>query len=205
MDSSVEARECGWTNSSDSNYSTNLFIEEQDSDLLSSDDDEVPFARHGPTVETDPAHLALQHDFWILCVIGFILDYQKFSTSHLQHIINVVWRIRGTVSIMGRESYFYIFHFEYVEDLLHICNEGPWVVDGALLVLERWRTNLVLSHLQLNYISVWVQLHGLPLEYQYPELTKSMGQMMGLLERVNWEDRIPRNIRSMCIKVRIDP
>ncbi|XP_050269644.1 uncharacterized protein LOC126713816 isoform X1 [Quercus robur] len=106
---------------------------------------------------------------------------------------------------MGRESYFYIFHFEYVEDLLHICNEGPWAVDEALLVLERWRPNLVLSHLQLNYISVWVQLHGLPLEYQYPELPKRMGQMMSLLERVNWEDRIPRNIRFMRIKVRIDP
>jgi len=117
-------------------WSTDLFIEEQDSDLLSSDDDEVPFARHGPTFETDPAHLALQRDFWILCVIGFILDYRKFSVSHLQHIIDAVWRIRGIVSIMGRESYFYIFHFEYVEDLLHICNEGPWAVDGALLVLE---------------------------------------------------------------------
>lgn len=72
-----------------------------------------------------------------------------------------------------------------MEDLLHIFNERPWPVDGALLILERWRPNLVLSHLQLNYISVWVQLHGLPLEYQYPKLAERMCQMMGLLERVD--------------------
>lgn len=89
-----------------------------------------------------------------------------------------------------------------MEDLLHIFNEGPWVVDGALLVLERWRPNLVLNHLQLNYISVWVQLHGFPLEHQYPKLGERMGQLM---ERVDWEDKLPRNIRFMRIKVRIDP
>ena len=29
--------------------------------------------------------------------------------------------------------------------------------------------------------------------------------MMGLLERVDWEDKIPRNIRFMHVEVRIDP
>lgn len=28
---------------------------------------------------------------------------------------------------------------------------------------------------------------------------------MGIVERVNWEDRIPRNVRFMRVKVRIDP
>ena len=32
-----------------------------------------------------------------------------------------------------------------------------------------------------------------------------MGQMMGIVDRVDWEDRIPKNIRFMRIKVRIDP
>lgn len=104
-----------------------------------------------------------------------------------------------SISIVGRESYFYIFHSEHVEDLI------PWAVDSALLVLERCRPNLVLSHLQLNYISVWVQLHGFPLEYQYPKLAKRMGQLMGLMERVDWEDKIPRIICFMSIKVRMDP
>lgn len=86
--------------------------------------------------------------------------------------------------MVGRDSYFYIFHFEYLEDLQHICNEGPWAVDGALLLLEKWRPNLVLGNLQVNYVSIWVQLHGLLLEYQHPELAKKMGEMMGIVDRV---------------------
>ena len=32
-----------------------------------------------------------------------------------------------------------------------------------------------------------------------------MGQLIGIVERINWEDTIPRNIRFMRIKVRVDP
>lgn len=180
-------------------------MEEWESDLLSNDDDEVPFARHGPIINPDPEDVAAQRDFWSRYAIGFLLDYQKFSMSYLQHIINAAWRIRGLVSVVGRESYFYVLYFEYMENLSHICNEGPWAVEGALFMLEKWRPNLVLNRFQLNYISLWVQLHGLPLEYQYPDLAKHLGQLMGIVERVDWENKIPRNIWFMRIKVRIDP
>ncbi|XP_030970457.1 uncharacterized protein At4g02000-like [Quercus lobata] len=92
-----------------------------------------------------------------------------------------------------------------MEDLDHICNNSPWAVDGAMFVLEKWRPNLVLERLQLNFIAVWVQLHGLPIEYQYPELAEKMGMLMGIVERVDWEDRIPRNIRFMRVRVQVNP
>lgn len=113
----------GWTDSSSSDISSDLFVEELESDLLPSEEEEVPFARHGPVVEPDLEVLATQRDFWSRCAIGYLLDYRKFSVSHLQHLINSAWRIKGAVSIVGRESYFYIFHFEFLEELIHICSE----------------------------------------------------------------------------------
>ena len=77
-------------------------------------------------------------------------------------------------------------------------------MDGALLVLEKWRPNLVLNKLHLNYVSIWVQLHGLPLKYQYPKLAEHMGHLIGFIEKVDWEDYIPRNIRSMRVCVYLD-
>ncbi|XP_075669721.1 uncharacterized protein LOC142639421 [Castanea sativa] len=92
-----------------------------------------------------------------------------------------------------------------MEDLLRMCNEGPWAVDGALLILEKWKPNLVFNKLHLNFISIWVPFHDLPLEYQYPEMAKILSQIMGALEKVDKEDRFPRNIRFLRAKVRIDP
>lgn len=62
-----------------------------------------------------------------------------------------------------------------------------------------------MSKLHLNFVSIWVQLHGLPLEYQYPKLAERMGQMIGAVEKIDWDDSLPRNIRFMRIKVRLNP
>ena len=113
-----------------------------ESDLHSSDDEEIPFAWHGLVIEPDHEEVTIQQDFWGLCAIGFILDYRKFSVNYLQQIINATWRIRGNVMINGRDSYFYILHFEHVDDLNHIYSEGPRATDGALFALEKWRPNL---------------------------------------------------------------
>lgn len=92
---------------------------------------------------------------------------------------------------MGRDSSFYLLHFESLDDLNRVCEEGPWSVDGALFILEKWRPNLVINKLEVNFISVWVQFHGLPLEYQYPKLAERMGKQMGIFERLDWEDNMP--------------
>ena len=67
---------------------------------------------------------------------------QKLLASPLS-----AWKIRGVVSVIGRDSFFYFIHFEILEDLNHFCAEVPWSVDGACLILEKWRPNLVLSQL----------------------------------------------------------
>ena len=47
MNNDIEPREYGWIDNSDTNYSLDMATEELESDLLSSDFDEIPFARHG--------------------------------------------------------------------------------------------------------------------------------------------------------------
>ena len=69
------------------------------------------------------------------------------------------------------------------------------------MILEKWRPNLVFNKLHLNFIFIWVQFHGLPLECQYPKMAKRLGQIMGVLEKVNWEDHLPRNSRFLQAKV----
>lgn len=126
IDDQFTVREFGWTESSGSDISNDPSDEETESDMLSNEGDGMPFARYGPIIEAGPEEVNMQRDFWSLCAIGFILDYRKFSVPHLQHIINPAWRIRGSVTVIGRESHFYLLHFELMDDLNHICNEGPW-------------------------------------------------------------------------------
>ena len=128
------ARNFGWSESSGSEMSSGPFIEESDSVSLVSEDDEAPFARHGPVLESDHENVDMQCEFWSYCAFGFILDYRKFSIAYLQQLINSAWRIRGVATVVGRDSFFYLIHFDQIADLEDICAEGPWAVDGALLI-----------------------------------------------------------------------
>ena len=196
MDRNIQEREFGWIDSSESDQSEEVY--DGDLDMEESFDEDLdlhaPLARHGPIIIANPLDLVIQREYWHLCPIAFLLDYRKFSVAYLQHTINNAWRIRGNVNVVGRDSHYFILHFDVLDDLLDICGEGPWAVDGALLVMERWRPNLVIHGLQLNYVSLWVQLHGLPLEYQYPELAMQMGQIIGNYERIDWDAAVPWNI-----------
>ena len=203
----VQEREFGWTDSSESDQSAEEYDGDLDMEASSNDDLDLhaPLARHGPVLRANPADLTIQREYWNNCAIAYLLDYRKFSVRHLQQIIDSAWRLRGQVMVVGRDSYYFILHFDVHDDLIYICDEGPWAVEGALLILERWRSNLVIRGLQLNYVSLWVQLHGLPLEYQYPDLAIQMGHMLGVYERIDWDMHIPRNIRFMRIRVRMNP
>uniref|UniRef100_A0A2N9F2D4 Uncharacterized protein n=1 Tax=Fagus sylvatica TaxID=28930 RepID=A0A2N9F2D4_FAGSY len=163
----------------------------------SSDDDldlHAPLARHGPVIQANSEDIAIQREYWHMCAIAFLLDYCRFSVSHLQQLINDAWRIRGNVMVVGRNYHYYILHFDILDDLLYICGEGPWALDRALLVLERWRNNIVLDGLQINFVSLWIQLHGLPLEYHHPDLAIRMGHILGVYERIDWDENLPCNI-----------
>nr|POE49717.1 hypothetical protein CFP56_31169 [Quercus suber] len=90
MENHIQVREYGWTDNSDSDFSADLFVEEQESNLLSSEDSETPFARHGPIVDPDPKEIVIQHNFWNLCAIGFILGYRNsrfvtYNSSLIMH------------------------------------------------------------------------------------------------------------------------
>ena len=101
MDDNIVSREYGWTDSNDIDYSVDLATEEMESDLILSDEEETPFARHGPHIRLDANDVVVQKAFWERCAIGFLLDYRKFSVRYLQTIINAALRIRGKVIVVG--------------------------------------------------------------------------------------------------------
>lgn len=63
MDDHIVPREIGWTDSCSSDISSDLFAEEMEQDILPSEEEEVPFARHGPVIEPDLEDLSAQRDF----------------------------------------------------------------------------------------------------------------------------------------------
>ncbi|KAK7836351.1 hypothetical protein CFP56_022712 [Quercus suber] len=148
--------------------------------------------RKGLVIQLDSVSLERNKVLWRHCLVGYLLDERRFSIRRMQSILNSAWRLRGSIRIVGRQESYYIIHFEYPTDQEYILCEGPWFVDGALLVVEQWTPNLALNQIQLTFFTTWVQVHNLPLEYHDTDLAHFMAHF-------------PRNICFLRLQVRIDP
>ena len=75
---------------------------------------------------------------WRQCLVAHLLDYRVFSVRTLQLLIDTYWNLRGEVSVMGRQRNFYVLRFQDDEDKDYIKENGPWSMQGALLVTNYW-------------------------------------------------------------------
>ncbi|KAL0011589.1 hypothetical protein SO802_006697 [Lithocarpus litseifolius] len=130
MERNIQPREYGWTDSSDSNIIDDLFEEELEPDLLSNEDDEVPFARHKPIVEPNPEDVAAQRGFWNFYAIGFILDHRHTRgqcTHAMDDIELMLYRQRMRIQELHHTQYrFDGLQPQFTNELRAFHNRRRW-------------------------------------------------------------------------------
>ena len=123
----------------------------------------------------------------------------------MQRLINRAWNLRESITVVGREGNNYIVHFKNFSDHNFMLLNGPWAIDGALLIFELWEPNTILRSHIITQTLIWVQLWGLPLKYQQPDFVRKIAQTIGDVSVMDWDNVIPINIYFMQVRVWIDP
>ncbi|OMP14346.1 hypothetical protein COLO4_00030 [Corchorus olitorius] len=197
-------RECSWTDSStdseDSDDNTNNIgqgMHPPPSPRMR--------GRRGQLEEVDPEEINVARTEGMECLVAFLLDFRRFTTASVQKALERRWNFRGRVTVMGRDDHRYPVHFEQELDRQLVLQENPWYFDGALFAFQKWEAELPLSEAKLETIDIWLQIHGLPFEYQLPTVARRLARHAGEVLMVDWANRRPRNIRFMRVRMRIDP
>ncbi|GAA0184617.1 hypothetical protein LIER_31905 [Lithospermum erythrorhizon] len=60
-----------------------------------------------------------------------------------------------------------------------IVANGPYNVNGALLLLDRRTPNLSLQDFNITHVNLWVQIHNIPLEYFNEKYIRNVIQVAG--------------------------
>ena len=112
------------------------------------------------------------------------MDVRRFSVRTIQRIINNAWRVKDSVTMVGRANNNYILHFNDSRDQVFIWQHGLWPVDGALMAMDVWRPNTVLGEIILPMIPIWVQIWGLHLEYQMLGIARRLATILGIVVQI---------------------
>ena len=86
----------------------------------------------------------------------------------------------------------YVLHFQNQLDRENAIHDGPWAVHGALFCLNYWRPLIQVSH-----VTIWVQLHNLPMECLNSASGYALGKTLGEVIDVDAPEELPRNLRFL--------
>ncbi|OMO88436.1 hypothetical protein COLO4_20258 [Corchorus olitorius] len=196
-------RECSWTDSGSSSMESG---DSADSHAMRINPDPIPDIRsrqsHRFSYSTEQLQQARNEGAG--CLIGFLQDVRRFSTEFVQSQINRAWELRGVETVLGRDEDRFLIHFTLEIDRRVGILGNPWNIQGAVFVLQPWVANIPLSEVRLLRMECWLQLWGLPFEYQQPFIAADMARSAGEVIGVDWVNKKPRNIRFVRVKVSVD-
>lgn len=199
------SREVSWPDSEPHNNSYTLNSSSaSDSDSTDGDPDFV-IPRQGPRLFFDEEFTAMQRINWQSTLVGALIDKKPIPSTHMHELIQKAWSLQGAVQVRGKAGPNYIFEFTNAEDMQFMIDEGPWAVQNKLLVLDYWTPNLILQEHRVTECPLWIQIWGLPLEYQNSANATCIGSLVGHSMHVDFTDQGIRNLRYLRVQMTVNP
>ncbi|KAL5566233.1 hypothetical protein UlMin_029397 [Ulmus minor] len=119
-------------------------------------------------------------------VLGRLLTHRAFLVSHLKDLIKRVWRSIEGWSLQELGMGLYVIRFEKKQHLELIMRYRTWMLSGpsgALLALFDWPQNGEWGKVDCSSISIWIQVHGLPVMFMsQTNATKLAGKAGSLMD-----------------------
>ncbi|KAL8135007.1 uncharacterized protein LOC141714874 [Apium graveolens] len=100
-----------------------------------------------------------------LCLIGRFLTEKNINTRTMTTKLADIWKPMMGVNIKEIDPGIFLFKFYHREDLLWVCNGGPWSFDNAMLVVSKIPVGEEPLNVPLWSLEIWIQIHDLPKDF----------------------------------------
>ncbi|CAN0825962.1 hypothetical protein LINGRAHAP2_LOCUS547 [Linum grandiflorum] len=90
-----------------------------------------------------------------------------------------------------------MFCFNNPLDVRRVMDEGPWNLDGLLLVTHELRFGEQRHQAPLNTAAIWLQVHDLPFDYFSKTVGRALGNYPGQFLLYD-EKNTSLSLRHMC-------
>ena len=119
-------------------------------------------------------------------LVGKLLSDRNINKNVVRAIILKVWKTSKGVQIVDLKENIFLFKFACEGDKKRILELGPWNIEGFPLILKQWHQNMLVDYMDFSSIPLWVQIHGLPIEYMLKENSEEIGALVGEVLEVDF-------------------
>jgi hypothetical protein len=97
------------------------------------------------------------------CLVGRFLCGRAIHFNSMKVRMADLWKPVKGVTIKKTPTGKFLFHFAHPLDMEAVLNGGPWSFDNNTLIMERVQLGMQIEHIPLHFVSMWVQVHDLPM------------------------------------------
>lgn len=116
---------------------------------------------------------------FIFCLVGRFLTDKNVHFAAMHNTLATLWRPIKGVSIRDLGSQIFLFQFFHEVDIQRVEKGGPWTFNKHLLLMKRLEPDEQLTTVPLIEMSIWVQLHELPIGFMFEKVCQQIGSFIG--------------------------
>lgn len=134
-------------------------------------------------------------------LVGKLLSNRFISKMAIKNAMMGAWKTRGDFNVEILSKNIFSFKFENTEDKKWILNNGPWLFDKSLLVLESPTTSYRVTDMEFKKVDLWLRIINLPMGFRNELIARKIGDKLGTF--LEWDKDKSNNSWGNSIRVRV--
>ncbi|KAJ9539067.1 hypothetical protein OSB04_031800 [Centaurea solstitialis] len=129
---------------------------------------------------------------WALTLAGYFIG-KRPAFPFVQYHARRMWKKYGLTDVILNDQGYFFFKFNSNQGLNFVFENGPWLFNGMPIFIQKWQPGLCFDKPELNFVPLWVNIYGLPLDVWDYEIISRIASVVG--EPVS----VDRYTDEMCV------
>ncbi|CAL9031736.1 unnamed protein product [Prunus brigantina] len=110
---------------------------------------------------------------------------RSHTYNYLHDRLQQKWSLNGGWKLVDLVNDYFVVKFEVEEDLNYVLTEGPWIIAGQYLTMQKWRSGFCPSTASITRMAVWIRVSAIQLECFDVWALKRIGNLLGKLLKID--------------------
>ena len=108
------------------------------------------------------------------------LTKRALNTEVVIRTFNPIWQSKNGFKVRNMGNRTILFIFDNEEEVEKIMEGEPWSFDRHLVMIKWYDYNILVQDLVFEHVSLWVQVHDIPIKYLSREIARNFVKQQGL-------------------------
>ncbi|CAA0812281.1 Unknown protein, partial [Striga hermonthica] len=117
-------------------------------------------------------------------LFGKVIGDRPASWIGIRRAMSQIWKLNQPMEVKDLSPNYFQFIFQDVEDKKRVSAGNNWSFENQYLILREWSNGISSKHQSFRELTLWVQIHNIPLNWVSSEVGFKIGRAFKSLKNV---------------------